>query len=222
MSDPSVPPPWPESASAVPPEHAALARRLRAAEDRIFPLAMIDTDRYQRAVRLVGALHRRLIESCHTIDELSDATEQVRFWLRIVATDEGIPLAGLDADLVADAAMSQRFRTLLAEQAAELRDRRIEQARASGQAWSVLEEPDPAAWGTGSARWVETHVTTGTVMVRSVEADPVTGAATYRLEVFGGSADRDGDLPGVRSEDFADRDAWLARIAEVRRGLSES
>lgn len=213
MSDLSADPPPESLGGGIPAEHANLARRLRAAEDRLFPLAMIDADRYQRAVRLVGALHRRLTQTCATIEELAAATDQTRFWLGIVATDEGISLDGLDPDLVADAAMSQRFRALLTEQAAELRERRIARARESGQAWSVLEEPDPAAWGTGSARWVETHVATGAVMVRSVVADPLTGAASYRLEVFG---------RGVRTEEYADRDAWLAGIEEVRRSLSES
>jgi hypothetical protein len=213
MSDLSADPPPESFGGGIPAEHADLARRLRAAEDRLFPLAMIDADRYQRAVRLVGVLHRRLTQTCATIDELAAATAQTRFWLGVIAIDEGISLHGLDADLVADAAMSQRFRALLTEQATELRERRIAQARESGQAWSVLEEPDPAAWSTGWARWVETHVATGTVMVRSVVAHPVTGVARYRLEVFG---------RGVRTEEYADRDAWLAGIDEVRRSLSES
>lgn len=212
----SAPPPRPPG--GIPAEHAALARRLRAAEDRLFPLAMIDADRYQRALRLVGALHRRLSQTCASIDELAAATEQARVWLPVVAADEDVSLDGLDGDLVADAAMSQRLRELLAEQAPQLRRRRIESAREAGQAWSILEEPDAAAWRGGLARWVEVHVATGTVMVRSVVADASTGTSVYRLEVFGSER-----LPGVQAEDFVDRDAWLAGIDAVRRVLeSES
>ncbi|HEX2355387.1 MAG TPA: hypothetical protein VHI50_02860 [Micromonosporaceae bacterium] len=221
MSEPATPPS--EPLGGIPPEYAALARRLRAAEDRLFPLAMIDADRYQRAVRLVGALDRRLNEACESIEELSASTEQVRFWLGVVATEEGVSLDGLDADLVVDAAMSQRLRTLLVEQATQLRNRRLEAARQAGQAWAVLEEPGVAAWTGGFARWVEAHVATGTVMVRSVAADQHTGATVYRLEVVGSAAGRAGEPPGVRTEEFTDREAWLASVDDVRSVLeSES
>lgn len=192
----------------IPVEYAELARQLRGAEDRLFPLAMIDTDRYQRAVRLVGLLARRLTESCASLEDLAAAGPDTRFRLLVIAEAEGIPLDGLDPDMVADAAMSQRFRALLAEQATQLRQRRIDRAREAGLAWAVLEEPDPAAWGGGSARWVEAHVATGTVLVRSVAADPNTGVATYRIEVLG--------EVGARVEEFTDRDAWLAAADRIR------
>jgi hypothetical protein len=206
----------------IPPEYAALARRLRAAEDRLFPLAMVDTDRYQRAVRLVGLLARHLTETCASLDELDAAETEIRFRLGVLAATEGIPLDGLDTDLVIDAALSQRFRTLLMEQATELRRQRIEGARAAGHAWAVLEAPDAASWGGGSARWVETHVATGTLLVRSVSADPSTGTATYRIEVFG-AGEMAESAPGMRVEEFTDRDAWLAAIDQLRATLeSES
>jgi hypothetical protein len=209
----------------VPAEHAALARRLRAAEDRLYPLAMVDTDRYQRAVQLVGRLARRLAETCASLDELAAAEADARGWLDDPAVTGGIPLAGLDPDLVVEAALSQRFRTLLGDQGAALRERALERARAAGLAWAVLEEPDPAAWSAGSARWVEAHVVTGTVLVRSVAADPGTGAPVYRIEVFTGAGSGAGSpgAPGhgIRVEEFQDRAAWQAAIEAVRRA-SES
>jgi hypothetical protein len=192
----------------IPGEYAALARQLRGAEDRLFPLAMIDTDRYQRAVRLVGLLARQLTESCASLEDLAAAGPDTRFRLLVIAEAEGIPLDGLDPELVADAAMSQRFRALLAEQATQLQQQRIDRAREAGLAWAVLEEPDPAAWGGGSARWVEAHVGTGTVLVRSVVADPNTGIATYRIELL--------SAVGSRVEECTDRAAWLAAIDRIR------
>jgi hypothetical protein len=199
----------------VPAEHAAFARRLRAAEDRLYPLAMIDADRYQRAVVLVGLLARRLAPACGTLDELAAAESRVRGWLQDTAWTERVSLDGLDTDLVVDAAMSHRFRELLTDQAAEIRQAAVDRAKAAGLAWAVLEEPDSAAWSTGAARWVEAHVATGTMMVRSVAADPATGQPTYRLEVLGEAA--------VGAQEFLDRDAWEAGAAEVRRSFeSES
>lgn len=199
----------------VPAEHAALARRLRAAEDRLFPLAMVDADRYQRAVRLVGLLGRRLSATCASLDELAAAQDRVRGWLADAAAGAGIPLDGLDPELVVEAGMSQRFRALLNEHAATLRRQKIERARAAGLTWALVEEPDPASWGAGSARWAEAHVLTHALVVRSVVADPATGRPTYRLEVFGAQ----GSVP--RTEEFDDRDAWLAAV-EAARKLLES
>jgi hypothetical protein len=205
------------SPGRIPAEHAELARRLRNAEDRLYPIAMVDADRYERALRLVGVLAREIAKTCATVDELALAQPKARERLAEIARTEGIPLTGLDTELVVDAALSQRFRQLLSEQAAQLRQRLIADARTAGAAWAVLEEPDPAAWGAGSARWVETHVTTGALMVRSVDADPRTGQPSYRLEVIGGPSG------GVRTEEFIDRDDWLAAIEAVRRTVeSES
>ncbi|MFD1935718.1 hypothetical protein ACFSKW_30030, partial [Nonomuraea mangrovi] len=142
--------------SPIPAEYAELARRLRAAEDRLFPLAMIDADRYQRALQMVGALARRLARA-GDYPALAAAEGEMRGWL----DDVGVSLDGLDPQLVIEAAMSQRFRELLTS----YREQAVDRARAAGQEWAVVEDPDDAAWRGGSARWVDVHVPTGTVMV---------------------------------------------------------
>jgi hypothetical protein len=207
---PSGPGDW-LSPGRIPAEHAELARRLRDAEDRLYPIAMVDADRYERALRLVGMLARELAQTYATLDELAMAGPQTHTRLSTIARTEGISLSGLDTQLVVDAALSQRFRQLLSEQAGQLRQRLVADARAAGDAWAVLEEPDPAAWGAGSARWVETHVTTGALMIRSVDADARTGQPSYRIEVIGGPRG------GVHIEEFVDRDDWLAAIEALRR-----
>jgi hypothetical protein len=196
MSESSVPAP-------VPAEHAELARRLRTAEDRLFPLAMVDAERYQRATRLVGLLSRRLQETARTLDELAAADADLRVWMQF----EELPTTGLDPDLVIDAAMAMRFRSILVEQAAEHQQRVLDRARDAGQRWAVLEEPDPSSWSAGTARWVEAHVDGRALMVRSVTADPRAGDPVYRLEV---TAD------GVRAEEYTDRAEWLAAADRVR------
>jgi hypothetical protein len=194
----------------VPVEHAELARRLRTAEDRLFPLAMVDADRYQDATRLVGQLARHLRDTAATLDELAHADADLRVWMRF----EGLGVTGLDPELVIDAAMALRFRAILAEQAAELQQQALDRAREAGQRWAVLEEPDSASWTAGSARWVEVHVDRLAVMVRSVVADPASGSPVYRLEVTS---------DGVRAEEYTDRDEWLAAADRARAELeSES
>ena len=203
------------SPARIPAEHADLARRLRTAEDRLYPIAMVDADRYERAVRLVGLLARELARTCASLDELALAQPFAREQLAAVARAEAIPLEGLDGELVVEAAMSQRFRALLSEQAAELRERLVAEARSAGQRWAILEEPDPAAWSAGSARWIEVHVETGALMIRGVAVDPQTGRSVYRIEVFGGRDAQSGR--GIQVQEFVDREAWLTAIDEVRR-----
>ncbi|SNS70903.1 hypothetical protein SAMN05421812_101502 [Asanoa hainanensis] len=200
----------------VPAEHAAFARRLRAAEDRLYPLAMVDTDLYERAVRLVGRLAGRLAETCTNLDELAAAEASVRGWLDDGDVTGGVPVAGLDPDMVVSAALAARFRALLGEQAAALRARALDRARAAGLAWAVLEQPDAAAWRGASARWVEAHVHSGTVLVRSVVADPDSGAPLYRIEVYPGVGD-------FRVAEFDDRATWESTVEDERRSVeSES
>src|SRR5215475_14092663 len=105
------------SAMPSPPPHIgpgdALRPTNRTAEDRLYPIAMVDADRYERAVRLVGLLARELARTCASLDELALAQPIAREQLAAVARAEAIPLEGLDVELVVEAAMSQRFRALL-------------------------------------------------------------------------------------------------------------
>ena len=50
-------------------------------------------------------------------------------------------------------------------------------------------------------------------MIRSFEADARTGQPIYRLEVIGGLDAAPDEAHGVRVEEFADRDEWLAAVA---------
>jgi hypothetical protein len=200
----------------VPAEHLDLARRLRTAEDRLFPIAMVDAELYERAVRLVGLLAKDLTHSCANLDQLAQVQPETNKRLLVTAHTEDIPLIGLDLDLVVEAAMSQRFRAILAEQAVELLQQHVDDARAAGLRWALLEEPDASAWSIGAVRWVEVHVATGALMVRSVAAEPRTGEPVYRIELFDGPGPEAGPPSGIRAEEFTDRNAWLTAINSVR------
>ena len=203
----------------VPAEHAALARRLRTAEDRLYPLAMVDADRYQRAVQLVGRLAGRLAETCASLDELAAAEPRVRGWLADPEVTGGVPVAGLDPDLVVEAALAQRFRTLLSDQAAALRTRALERARAAGLAWAVLEEPDPAGLERGLGA-------VGGGARRHRNGPGPIGRRRSR-DGCAGLPDRGVRRPGPRTgsgwRSSEDRAAWESAIEDARRAAeSES
>jgi hypothetical protein len=89
----------------------ALLHRFTMAEGALYPLAITDPERYQRAVVAVGLVARLLREDCTSIADL------VR-WLpsaeRVVqvAADEDVSLADLDPVAIADAAAALRYREL--------------------------------------------------------------------------------------------------------------
>jgi hypothetical protein len=57
-----------------------------------------------------------------------------------VVDDSGIPVTELDPQLLAQAALAMRYRELRAEQTARRRLRQVEEARAAGLTWVVIEE----------------------------------------------------------------------------------
>ena len=57
----------------IPEEYRALAARLTAAEGQIFPLVMVDPERYQRAVTLIGLLSQYFTERAASLSELAQA-----------------------------------------------------------------------------------------------------------------------------------------------------
>jgi hypothetical protein len=196
----------------VPAEHAELGRRLKAAEDKLFPLAMVDADRYQWAVTLVGLLSADLGGSCQGWDDLAAAGPRLREALPALAVTAGVPLAALDPDLVVDAALAQQLRRLLAESARRRREQLVRSAREAGQDWVVLEEPDPAALAHGAAQWVEAHTRTGALLVRSVAPDLRTGEPVYRLQLSGAG-------PAGLEQEHSDSASWMAGLDAVRRSV---
>jgi hypothetical protein len=89
----------------------ALQWRFTAAEGALYPLAITDPERYERAVTLVGLVFRQLRDEWACIDDLVSrlpGAEQVTQ----IAVAQGITLAGLDPAAIADAAAALRYREL--------------------------------------------------------------------------------------------------------------
>jgi hypothetical protein len=91
---------------------AAMIRQFTAAEAAIYPLAMTDPDRYERAVTIVGLVYQQLRRDCPSVDALIDGMPAAAVKATELATAEGISLAGLAPDMLADAAAALRFREL--------------------------------------------------------------------------------------------------------------
>jgi hypothetical protein len=89
----------------------ALQRRFTAAEGALYPLAITDPERYERAVTLVGLVFRQLRDECASIEDLVSRLPGAEHVTRL-AVAQGITLAGLDPAAIADAAAALRYREL--------------------------------------------------------------------------------------------------------------
>ena len=89
----------------------ALQWRFTAAEGALYPLAITDPERYERAVTLVGLVFRQLRDECASIEDLVSRLPGAEHVTRL-AVAQGITLAGLDPAAIADAAAALRYREL--------------------------------------------------------------------------------------------------------------
>ncbi len=206
---PSVDPPLPAA-------RRELVDRLRAAEDRVFPLAMTDADRYQRAVTLVGLLVPVVTGLAPDLDTLEACQPALLVRARDLASRHGVVTADLDLPAVVDAARAQRLRTLLATEAQHTVDARIAEAGAAGLAWAVVAEPAAADLGIAvQQQWVDQHLATGTRLVRTIGMDPDTGRALFQVEL------RSPDGQGMAIE-CRNRVEWLETAEELRASLESA
>jgi|GEM_PF-934092 len=191
------------------------AEQLRAAEDRVFPLAMVDSDRYQRAVTVIGLLAPVLVTRAPTLVALVECGPACIAEARGIASRSAIPIGDLDLGDLVDAARAQRLRDIMVANVESEAEAHIEQARAAGLSWAVVSEPEPQTLGIApEQRWVEEHLSTGTQMVRSILMDPATGAPRFQVEL------RTTDGQGMAIE-CDDRNAWLETADDLRLSLDE-
>ncbi len=209
------------SPGEVPPE---VLREWQSAEERLYPVVMVRPDLYERAVELVRAVADEL-RSCTELSALVKAWREAAQIVYRAATEEGLDLTGLDAGLVAGAAFSLRYRELAWPAAREQRSARVREAVERGEEWvRVQETGSMETAGMVPWSWVEMHVPSGAGLRQTIEADPDTGAARFRLERV--ALDSATGLPLGEADDlgveesFEDRAEWTAAVDALRREIA--
>ena len=135
-----------QAAGDVPPEAMA---RMTAAEARLYPLAMVDPGRYERATTLVGLVAAELRRSCRSVDEVLARREELLAALPRLADGSGVGMADLVPADVVDAASALVCRQLQAHRAAAAWHARIDEARRAGREWLVVEAGPDGGDGRG-------------------------------------------------------------------------
>jgi hypothetical protein len=95
--------------SRIPPDAVA---RFTSAEARLYPLAMVDPDQYERAVTLVGTLLKDLRATCPDIDAVLQRRAALLLRFTETAAEAWPILAGVSPETVVDAASAVRCREL--------------------------------------------------------------------------------------------------------------
>ncbi len=193
----------------------------KAAEERLYPVIMVRPDLYERAVRMVRVVADELA-GCLDLPALAAAWSGAADTVHRSATAAGLDLDGLDPGLIAGAAFSMRYRELAGAVARNERLGRIQAAAEAGEAWVRVEEigtRETAAMMPWS--WIEMHVPSGAGLRQTLEADPMTGAPRYGLEIVPldpVTGDRLPIPPDVTSvqESFDEPTEWIAAV-EVKR-----
>ena len=153
------------------------------AEARLFPLVMAQPEVYEQALGLVRQLLERLRETCLDLPALLAAHERGADLVADVSAAEAVGGFGVRAEVIAAAACAMRYRELVAVITAQRRVAALDQARAAGLAWTVVEEsgsPDRAPYVPYQR--VEAEVGTGRAVVVSIGPDETLSRAVYRLD----------------------------------------
>jgi hypothetical protein len=199
--------------------------RWRAAEDRLFPTALLDPDAYRRSLHVVGVLLQELRGSTNSLDQLlSLDTDPAPLLAALPAelanrTEPAGP-GGTEDRLTLRAAFAVRDRELAATAERSRRAAAIASARSAGATWVDLEGSWEEVQRNGT-RYTEMHLATGQALVATV--DPYSGDGPHRLELV--MLDGETGTP-VETTDgdrtFADRAEWLAERERWRAEIESS
>jgi len=192
------------------------AARLRAAEERLYPLAMVDVERYQRGTALCGLLVEDLRAHAGDPTSVLDRRAALLDLLPALAERAGLGLAGLQPETLVDAASALRCRELETEQAHDREQARVAAAREAGEEW-LVDEPSTAAVMAGCYRRVELHVRTGTRLVSTVEAGTAGRPTTFTLDLVPVAP----GAPPAPSMQFDDESTWLRACDKCRSEISD-
>jgi hypothetical protein len=199
----------------------------KAAEERLYPVVMVRPDLYERSVRMVRAVTDELA-GCGDLAALVEAWESAAEIVHRAATDAGHDLEGLDAGLLAGAGFSMRYRELAVGASRNERLDRIRAAAEAGEGWVRVEEiGSRETAGMMPWTWVEMHLGSGAGLRQTMEADPMTGAPVYSLEVVPLDPATGDYLPVPTDvvsviDTYSDPTEWMAAIEAKRAQIEGS
>jgi hypothetical protein len=195
--------------NATAPDTQQWRTRWRSAADAAFPALMTDPGVYARALETIGALVADFRRRELGLEDLAAAMSHPEALQLVPASappPPGVPMA-----MLVGVACSMRERDLIAQRVRDQRRRAIQEARAAGRSWAVLEGPEQVeqltGGSTGTACAVHLHLASGTQLRASVNA--------WATEPYGVEVVR---ATGVANDgaSFVHRETWIDEVNRLR------
>jgi hypothetical protein len=160
-----------------------LVARWRADEQRLYPMIMVEPDRYERYLLVVRAVADEL-RVFGSPQELAGAYGNSRATIDAVVSRKSMSAQDLDLGLVASAAFSLRYTEILGEMHRDDAIDRVRAARGAGKEWvTVYQTGTPEGWRQRRYEALEMHLPDGIALNLSVEIDAETYGPVYEIEV---------------------------------------
>ena len=154
-----------------------------------------------------------------TVEGLAEVWPRAAELVHAAAGREGMAGEPADPEIVAGAAFALRYRELVAEGGRREIRRRIDEARARGEAWVVLDEAGVAeAPFPQPYRRVEMRLADGYALSLSAELDPDSGGIIYAVEGLRLDPDTGQSAGGADAarREFADPEVWRREVRALR------
>ncbi len=197
---------------------AAVVAGWRRADERLYPLVLVDPQRYMTLVSVIRDVADRLV-GCETAEDLVRARDRGHELVASSCASAGVPVERLgDVDAVADAAFGLKHR----EMTAMLRRRRIvgtiTAARERRHAWVTIDDAGhPGQPGVVGYERIDMRLADGAAIRSAVEIDPDTFHPVYSIERLRLDPDTGDVIERSTSADtFADRAPWERAVARWR------
>ncbi len=197
---------------------AGFVNEWQAAEERLYPILMAQSDRYELYVHLVRQVADEL-RFARTAQELASAYAGGSEIAHAVVQRQGASSQEISLEILAGAAFALRYREILAEVSREEAVRRIQAARARGDRWVVLHETSGAA---GPAmppyRRLEMHIPDGVGVHVFVELSPGMDEVLYCLDLVQldpATGAWVGQGQPIEHATFTEKEPWEAAVRDV-------
>lgn len=204
-----------------PPDLNARRSRWREAEGRLYPVAMVRPDLYERSVVAVRETVERL-QRLETMDDLASVEPQIRDLVVDALAQLGASTAELNLELIAGAALSMRCDQIDAVSARSRRTGLVAQARSEGNAWVALAESSERRADRAPLppyQRLEMRVVDGLGLHLYVDYDPSTALPVYGLELVQldpQTGDWLGDVTPPMTAVFDSPEPWDAEAQRLR------
>jgi hypothetical protein len=160
-----------------------LVARWRADEKRLYPMIMVQPDRYERYLVVVRAVADEL-RALRSPEELGRAYRNSGATISAIVAREATSARDLDLGLVTSAAFSLRYSEILGEMYRFEAMDRVRAARSAGNEWVTVYQTGTADdWRQRRYEALEMHLPDGIALNLSVEIDAETYGPVYGIEV---------------------------------------